>query len=665
MSVKVVNSVSGTIKVNAETTPAIKVESPEVGVVNVNPVYTSGQPGPTGPAGADGQGVAAGGDTGQFLVKTSDSDYATGWAFPERVLLEVRFDEAVSKGDPLYVTGYNSGQNRITVAKADASQSDKMPSFGLAYDAYSQNDNGQAISIGSLTDVDTQNAPNNFQEGDVLYVKSGGGLTNSKPTGTDLIQNVGKVGRRQQNNGEIVVMAIGRSNDIPNIPNGQVWIGNSSGVATPTDLNSLVIDSLQVKTGGQTRTVSSGDAVIDFVEGSGINVLVAGTGSEVDVTISGENASNLNKGVASFDSDDFTVTDGAVSLIDGIGTVLYDKSPQLGGNLDVNGNSIVSTSSGDITLQPDGSGNVVLGNYTLDVDQNLTASEDDYVLTYNHTNRSISLEASTGGLNNVVEDTAPQLGGDLGVNGNKIVSASNGDIVIEPNGTGNVLLGNFEFDVDQTVGAGQDNYVLTYDNTSGTISLEANAGGTVDTSGTPADDQIAIFTDSDTIEGDSSFTWSGTQLTVGGQANIDKIAVTKGTGIASAGDFGIGSRILTKFGANTTGLTAGDVYYLGASSWTQADADAASSASGMLAVAVGTTSTNGMLKEGLVKMADSADFSSGSVGDILYLSTAAGHVTVTAPSQNGDIVRVVGYVVEPTTGIIYFDPSKDWIEITA
>lgn len=31
-------------------------------------------------------------------------------------------------------------------------------------------------------------------------------------------------------------MAIGRSNDVPNIPDGQAWIGNASGVATPTTL---------------------------------------------------------------------------------------------------------------------------------------------------------------------------------------------------------------------------------------------------------------------------------------------------------------------------------------------------------------------------------------------------------------------------------------------
>jgi hypothetical protein len=44
------------------------------------------------------------------------------------------------------------------------------------------------------------------------------------------------------------------------------------------------------------------------------------------------------------------------------------------------------------------------------------------------------------GLSNVVEDTTPQLGGNLDVNGQSIVSASNGDIAITPNGTGSIIL---------------------------------------------------------------------------------------------------------------------------------------------------------------------------------------------------------------------------------
>lgn len=47
---------------------------------------------------------------------------------------------------------------------------------------------------------------------------------------------------------------------------------------------------------------------------------------------------------------------------------------------------------------------------------------------------------NTAKLENVVEDLTPQLGGDLDVNGKKITSASNGNVDIEPNGTGDVYL---------------------------------------------------------------------------------------------------------------------------------------------------------------------------------------------------------------------------------
>ena len=59
----------------------------------------------------------------------------------------------------------------------------------------------------------------------------------------------------------------------------------------------------------------------------------------------------------------------------------------------------------------------------------------------------ISSSGGAGGIQNVVEDTSPQLGGNLDVNGHSIVSTSNGDINITPNGTGNfVLHGNLTFD---------------------------------------------------------------------------------------------------------------------------------------------------------------------------------------------------------------------------
>jgi len=48
--------------------------------------------------------------------------------------------------------------------------------------------------------------------------------------------------------------------------------------------------------------------------------------------------------------------------------------------------------------------------------------------------------ATSSAISNVSEDSTPQLGGDLDVNGNDIVSVSNGNITITPNGTGVVRL---------------------------------------------------------------------------------------------------------------------------------------------------------------------------------------------------------------------------------
>ena len=43
------------------------------------------------------------------------------------------------------------------------------------------------------------------------------------------------------------------------------------------------------------------------------------------------------------------------------------------------------------------------------------------------------------GMSNLVEDTSPQLGGNLDINGQDIVTTSNGDIDLDPNGTGKVV----------------------------------------------------------------------------------------------------------------------------------------------------------------------------------------------------------------------------------
>ena len=110
-------------------------------------------------------------------------------------------------------------------------------------------------------------------------------------------------------------------------------------------------------------------------------------------------------------------------------------------------------------------------------------------------------------------------------------------------------------------------------------------------------------------------------------------------------------------------MEIGEIYYLTSSgTWALADADAESTAKGMLGVALGGSSdSNGVLVRGMVTL----DHDPGTVGDTLFLHTTAGQASSTAPSGNGDIVRVIGYCLDSTNGQIYFNPDGTFVEVTA
>jgi hypothetical protein len=94
----------------------------------------------------------------------------------------------------------------------------------------------------------------------------------------------------------------------------------------------------------------------------------------------------------------------------------------------------------------------------------------------------------SGSLSNVVEDTTPQLGGDLDLNGQDIVSTSNADIDIIPNGTGDVNLGADTVQVgDNNANAtittqGTGDLILNTNNgsSSGNITLLDGANGNIE-----------------------------------------------------------------------------------------------------------------------------------------------------------------------------------------
>jgi hypothetical protein len=82
----------------------------------------------------------------------------------------------------------------------------------------------------------------------------------------------------------------------------------------------------------------------------------------------------------------------------------------------------------------------------------------------------------------VIDDTTPQLGGSLDVNGQSIVSVSNGDIDIAPNGTGIIkTTGSIEPDADltRTIGTESLRYLTTYTDIDGAMRFKAknDSGG--------------------------------------------------------------------------------------------------------------------------------------------------------------------------------------------
>ena len=133
---------------------------------------------------------------------------------------------------------------------------------------------------------------------------------------------------------------------------------------------------------------------------------------------------------------------GTVALTSDISSsdVVDDTSPQLGGNLDVNGQTITSASNGNIAITPNGSGSVIIDGLSHpQADGNagqVLKTDGSGQLAF----ASVSSLAGAG-IQNVSDDSSPQLGGNLDVVTHNIVSTSNRNITLAPNGSGKVVVG--------------------------------------------------------------------------------------------------------------------------------------------------------------------------------------------------------------------------------
>lgn len=252
----------------------------------------------------------------------------------------------IAKGKAVYVTGYDVGTGYPEIALADNTSSTTMAALGITNQSISNNATGFVVRTGQISGLNT----NGLTVNATLYVGTSGDLTTTKPTGTALIQNVGRVLRAHSSAGVIQTTSIGRTNDLPNIPNGQTWIGNASGVPTPTTLaasattdatnaDNITSGTLSASRLGVTAgTVSaSKPVVVDASKNiSGFNdvsiagnLTVAGTTTTLDTQTLQVKDKNIDIGyVASPSSPSNTTADGGgISLlagVDGNKTIVWD-----------------------------------------------------------------------------------------------------------------------------------------------------------------------------------------------------------------------------------------------------------------------------------------------------------------------------------------------------
>jgi hypothetical protein len=184
-----------------------------------------------------------------------------------------------------------------------------------------------------------------------------------------------------------------------------------------------IIEIANVKAGTNTITARFTSSLLKLLNGTGLTV-------DGNTTLSGTLNGHTIPGGS-----------GTLALTSDIGStdLSADSTPQLGGNLDVVTHGIVSTSNRNIAITPNGSGKVIIDGLSHPV---ADGNAGQVLKTDGSGNLAFASVGSLAGsgIQNVSDDSSPQLGGNLDVVTHSIISTSNRDINLTPNGSGKVVV---------------------------------------------------------------------------------------------------------------------------------------------------------------------------------------------------------------------------------
>ena len=253
---------------------------------------------------------------------------------------------------------------------------------------------------------------------------------------------------------------------------GAVQLDSISGDAdTNTAITFSGSDVITVSTGGENQVTFTNGAIVPSTD----NDIDLGSSSVEfkDLFIDGTahvDAISLDGTTITATASEINILDGVTStaselnLVDGItaGTVSASKAVIADSNKDVSGfrnlsiTGDLTVAGDDITMGTNTAGNLLIADGTNfnsiavgDLSEISTVANDDVFLAIDTSGgglKKITRSAVVSGLatssaiSNVSEDTTPQLGGNLDMNGQDIVTTSNADIELAANGTGKVVV---------------------------------------------------------------------------------------------------------------------------------------------------------------------------------------------------------------------------------